>query len=171
MKIKILVLSLITILMSCKNTQDESSLENKDENISKDITEKDLSKLDFIEFNLDVKTKKVIENWEEYNQLQGVITNVKKADLSFFRDNKEEIKVLFKDLLLNIPTEVNTDATLARIVALETKLYKLESLSNLSTTSKKELSKVIQEFLESFSNLNFQMNKKIEKDNQIIEKP
>tara|TARA_R110002050_G_scaffold298611_1_gene462224 strand:- start:1110 stop:1619 length:510 start_codon:yes stop_codon:yes gene_type:complete len=169
MKIKILVLSLITILMSCKKTQDDTLLEHK--NVSKEITEKDLSKLDFIEFTLDVKTKKAIENWQEYHQLQDVITNVKKGDLSFFSDNKEGIKTLFKDLLLNIPDQVNNDATLARIVALETKLYKLESLSNLSTTSKEELSLVIQEFLESFSNLNFQMNKKIEKDNQNIEKP
>ena len=77
MKIKILVLSLITILMSCKKTQDDTLLEHK--NVSKEITEKDLSKLDFIEFTLDVKTKKAIEDWQAYNQLQDVITNVKKG--------------------------------------------------------------------------------------------
>jgi len=169
MKFKILVLSLIMLLVACKYSQDESSSENNDK--SDAITEKDLSKLEFIEFALDVKTKKAIEDWQEYNQLQDVITNVKKGDLSFFKDNKAGIKSLFRDLLANIPDLINNDATLARIVALETKLYKLESLSNLPTTDKEELSVVIQEFLESFSNLNFQMNKKIEKDNQLIEKP
>lgn len=170
MNIKFLVaFCFFIVLVSCKKQQDETPLENK--NLSEEITEKELSKLEFIEFTLDVKTKKAIEDWQEYNQLQDVITNVKKGDLSFFKDNKQGIKTLFRDLLANIPDLVNNDATLARIVALETKLYKLESLSNLSTTDKEELSMVIQEFLESFSNLNFQMNKKIEKDNQLIEKP
>lgn len=171
MKIKVLVtLSLIILLMSCKKTQEDTT-ENNTSDTSQKITEKDLSNLDFIEFTLDVKTEKAVENWQEYNQIQDVVTNVKKGDLSFFRDNTDGIKNIFKDLLKNIPSEVNTNATLARIVALETKLYKLESISNLSTTSKEELSMVIEEFLESFSNLNFQMNKKIEKDNNQIEKP
>jgi hypothetical protein len=171
MKIKVLVtLSLITMVMSCKKIQEDTT-ENHTDNSGEKITEKELSNLDFIEFTLDGKTKKTIENWEEYNQLEEVINNVKKGDLSFFRDNTEVIKALFKDLLKNIPTEVNTNATLARIVALETKLYKLESLYNLSTTSREELSMVIKEFLQSFSNLNFQMNKKLEKDNNDIEKP
>ena len=171
MKIKVLVtLSLITMVMSCNKTQEDTT-ENHTDNSGEKITEKELSNLDFIEFTLDGKTKKTVENWEEYNQLEEVINNVKKGDLSFFRDNTEVIKALFKDLLKNIPTEVNTNATLARIVALETKLYKLESLYNLSRTNKEELSKVIKEFLQSFSNLNFQMNKKLEKDNNDIEKP
>lgn len=171
MKIKVLVtLSLITMVMSCKNIQEDTT-ENYTDNNGEKITEKELSNLDIIEFTLDVKTKKAIENWEEYNQLQEVVKNVKKGDLSFFIDNTEVIKTLFKDLLKNIPSEVNTNATLARIVALETKLYKLESLYNLSTTSKEELSTVIKEFLQSFSNLNFQMNKKLEKDYNDIEKP
>lgn len=171
MKIKVLVtLSLITMVMSCKKTHKDTA-ENYIDNSGEKITEKELSNLDFIEFTLDVTTKKAVENWQEYNQLQEVITNVKKGDLSFFSDNTEVIKTLFKDLVKNIPSEVNTNATLARIVTLETKLYKLESLYNLSTTSKEELSMVIKEFLQSFSNLNFQMNKKLEKDNNYIEKP
>tara|TARA_R110002049_G_scaffold309149_2_gene517604 strand:+ start:57 stop:572 length:516 start_codon:yes stop_codon:yes gene_type:complete len=171
MKVKVLVaLSLIIVSISCKKPQEDTT-ENKTDNTSKKITEKDLSNLDFIEFTLDAKTKKAVEDWQEYHQLEDVITNVKKGDLSFFSDNAESLKILIKDLLKNIPSEVNNNATLARIVALETKLYKLESLSNLATTSKEELVMIIKEFLESFSNLNFQMNKKLEKDNNYIEKP
>ena len=54
---------------------------------------------------------------------------------------------------------------------METKFLKLESLVNLSTTSKTELIANIQDFLIAFSNLNLQMNKKIENDNIIIERP
>lgn len=172
MSIKFLALvSMFTIFFSCKQTKEDTLAENTNGNTTQEITEKDLSNLDFIEFALDPKTEQVIEDWQEYYQLQDVIINVKKGDLSFFSDNKKGIKVLFHELLENIPDEVNSPATLARILALKTKLYKLESLSNLTTTSKEELKETIKEFLESFSNLNFQMNKKIEKDNQNIEKP
>lgn len=160
---------ILTIFFSCKKTQDQSLVVN--ESIDELLTEKDLLNLDFIEFALDTKTEDKIENWEAYYELQDVIIAVKKADLDFFKDNEEGIKTLFTSLEENIPDSVNSPPTLARILALKTKLLKLESLSNLTTTSKQELSDTIKEFLESFSNLNFQMNKKIEKDNLKIIKP
>lgn len=163
------VLCVLTILFSCKKTQENNFVEN--ENTSQDFSEKDLSNLDFIEFTLDPKTQSIIKDWEEYFRLQDVVTEVKKGDLSFFSDNKEEILQLIKSLFESIPDQVNSSATQARLIALETKFYKLESISNLTTTGKQELSNTIKEFLESFSNLNFQMNKKIEKDSRIIEKP
>lgn len=66
---------------------------------------------------------------------------------------------------------MNSDATLARISALETHLYKLKSLANLESTSKDELLLTIKDFLISFSNFNFQMNQKIEADGINIAKP
>lgn len=171
MNIKFLsILILFILFFSCKKNQDNDDITN---NGVENIKEKDLSKLDYIEFALDSRTEKVIEedDWLEYYQLQEVITNVKKGDLTFFNDNDDAIKTLLKDLKEKIPGKINYPPTIARITALETKLYKLESLSNLSTTSKQELSLIIKEFLESFSNLNLQMNKKIEKDSRKIEKP
>lgn len=165
------VVCMLTIIFSCKKNKEESLTENIDVKASQDITEKDLSKLNFTEFVLDTKTENIVKDWQEYYQLQDAVISAKKGDLSFFKDNKEGIKTIFRELVLNIPDSVNSDATLARILALETKLYKLESLSNLPTTSKQELTNTIKEFLESFSNFNFQMNKKTEKDSRIIEKP
>ncbi len=163
------VLIVLTILFSCKKTQENNLAEN--ETTSQGISEKELSNLDFIEFTLDPKTENSIKDWEEYFRLQDVVAEVRKGNLSFFSDNEAEIDGLFKTLIENIPDEVNSSATLARIVALKTKFYKLKSFSNLANTDKQELSDIIKEFLESFSNLNFQMNKKIEKDSRIIEKP
>jgi hypothetical protein len=165
------VVFMLTTIFSCKQNKAEDISETIDVIVNQDITEKDLSKLSFTEFVLDAKTENIVKNWREYYQIQDAVKKAKKGDLSFFKDNDVEIKTILKDLVLNIPDSVDSDATLARILALETKLYKLESLSNLPTTSKKELSNTIKEFLESFSNFNFQMNKKIEKDSRIIEKP
>ena len=46
--------------------------------------------------------------------------------------------------------------------------YKLNSTINLMTSTKSELKKSIIDLLEAYSNLNFQINKKFEKDSQNI---
>ena len=165
------IFSFLIIFSSCRNTQDPDSATLVDESTSEEITEKDLSNLNFIEFALDSKTEILVKDWKGYYDLQDVITNVKNGDLSFFNDDEDRIKILLEDLKSSIPSEVSSAATSARILALETKLYKLESLSNITTATKQELTNGIKEFLASFSNLNFQMNKKVEKDSREIIKP
>lgn len=172
MRINILiVVSLFILCFSCKKTQDNTSTDTIEQNKDQEITEKDIANINYTEYALDSKTEDVIQNWAEYLQLQDIILNIKKGDLSFFNDNKDVIKLLLKELKSNIPKQVSSPSITARILVLETKLYKLESLSNLSTTSKEELIGTINEFFVSFSNLNLQMNKQIEFDNRSIEKP
>ena len=172
MNIKFLSLILLFVVcFSCKNTQEKNTNTAVDENLKRDISKDDISNLDPIEYVLDEKTETIIENWSEYSELNDVITNVRDGDLSFFKDNDDVIKTLFKNLKTKIPEAIKTPSITARMVALETKFYKLKSLSNLSNTTKAELNAVIKEFLESFSYFNLQMNKKIENDSQNTEKP
>lgn len=172
MRIKtLIILSLLIIFFSCKKDQENNTGDHVGDNDNKGITEKDISKIDYIEFALGLKTEEVVKDWQSYHELQDAIINIKKGDLSFFNDNDEAINTLLKELKTSIPKETNTPSILARITALETKLYKLESLSNLSTTSKKELIATIKDFLVAFSSLNLQINKKIEFDSRKIEKP
>lgn len=172
MNIKILsILSIFILIFSCKKTQDDNLTDENKDNASQKLSESDISKMDYTDFVLDERTEQAIEDWEEYEQLQDIISNVKKGDLSFFRNNEDAVKALLKDIKTNIPMAVNTPETLARIQVLETKIYKLESLSNLTSTLKDELNSTIKEFFISVSNLNFQMNKKLEKENQNIVRP
>jgi hypothetical protein len=157
------------VLFSCKKTQGTTS--DTSETESQEITEKDISKIDYIEFLLDEKTETYTAQWVEYNQLQEVIDNIKSGDMSFLYNNKGVIDSTLVEFKQNIPEILNTPSVNARINAFETKMLKLESLSNLSTTSKQELLLVIEDFFVAFSNLNLQMNKKIEFDNQNILKP
>ncbi|CAH8287515.1 hypothetical protein EV196_109165 [Mariniflexile fucanivorans] len=172
MKMKFLsVLCILIITISCKKNQEQSDV---DINISADsleVKQKDVSKIKYTDYILDSRAENAIIHWESYKKLEDVVSSVKKADLSFFYKNNKEVKELLVNLKQNIPLEVNSPSILSRISALETKLLKLESLANLSTTSKAELLANIQDFLVAFSNLNLQMNKKIENDNIIIEKP
>lgn len=172
MNIKFLsFLCFLMITFSCKKTQDVSDISDDKKTDSLAIGAKDVSKIRYTDYILDTKTENLIIFWDAYKELQGVIDGVKNADFSFFYNNKKEVNELLINLKQNIPVEVNNPSILSRISALETKILKFESLINLTTTSKTELLANIQDVLVAFSNLNLQMNKKIELDNIIIERP
>lgn len=159
--------------LSCKKTT-PASTENSDDAAKKSqiITEKDVSKLNYLDFGIDDRVEPIIESWQEFNQLESIIENTKKGDLSYFKtDAKKNLRTLFSDIRETIPDTINTPAILARIKVVETKLYKTESLSNLSTTKKQELLNALKELFVSFSNLSFQLNWKMESDSQNIERP
>ena len=168
----LIILSFLILLTSCKKTQEETIEENlTKQNTNKGITEQDISKLKYVEYILDSKTEKAIRDWDEFKQLNDVIINIKKGDLTYFIDNKKVVKLLLKELKQNIPTSISSESILSRILVVETKLLQLESLLNLTTTSKKELLENIKIFLIASSNLNYQLNKKVEFDSRTIEKP
>ncbi|WP_372752889.1 hypothetical protein [Mariniflexile sp.] len=172
MSIKLLsVLSVFIVMISCKEKQEPAKQEEKNPLDSKTIKAKDIAKFKYTDYILDSRAGDSIANWNEYKQLEDVVISVKKGDLSFFISNGKGVTELMVNLKQNIPLEIKSDAIMARLTAIETKILKLESLSNLSTTGKPELLSVIEEFLVAFSNLNLQMNKKIENDNIIIERP
>lgn len=171
MKIKFLSVFILVFLFACNNKQKPSELTVVKKVDSQLIKEKDIAKLKYTEYLLDDRTEQAVVTWAEYTQLNNVIGKIKKGDLSFFKDNENAIVDLLKNIKQTIPLEVNTTSILARLTAVETKFLKLESLVNLSTTSKSELLERTNELLVAFSNLNLQMNKKLEGDNIIIEKP
>lgn len=167
----LLYIILVSCFFSCRKTQVTQELKTGKDGSSLKITKEDISKLNYAEFILDPRTKKSDEFWQSYSELAEVIAEVNQADLSFFKDNNEIIAALIKDLTATVPEEVNTPLIQARLVALETKMLKLESVVNLSNPEKKEVLFVIRDFLTAFSNLNLQINKKFEKESQNVQKP
>lgn len=164
---------IVLMCLSCKKTN-QTTNENNDEATKKSqvITEKDIAKLSYLDFGIDERVKPIIESWQEFKQLETIIENIKKGDLFYFKaDAKKNLKILLRVIRETIPDTINTPAILARITVVETKLYKTESLLNLSTTKKQELLISIKELLESYSNLSFQLNKKMENDSQNFEIP
>lgn len=166
----ILIFCLCFVLFSCKGNQGNEGVDNA-ETSSQEIAEKEISNIDYIEFLLDPKTEEFAEQWIEYNQLSEVIENIKIGDFSFFYDNRESINVTLTEFKSSIPEPLNTSSITARMTAFETKLLKFESLCNLASKQKEELLSAIKEVLVAFSNLNLQMNKKVEFDAQNIQRP
>ena len=165
------IIFLSVCLFACKQGKKEMVTENLITIDSLKVTKDDISKLNYVEFILDGKAYNLFGSWASYDELDNHITNLKQGDLSFFKENPELLDAFVKDLKETIPENAKTPAIEARVKELETKIYKLQSFLNLSNTNKNKLLPAIQELLVSFSNLNLQINKKIEKESQIIEKP
>ena len=157
MKLKFLgIVWVLLFFVSCKKKQDDAALVVEKPVESQVIKVKDIAKIKYTDYILDSRAEDSIVNWMAYKQLDEVVNNLKKADLSFFKANEKNVKELVRNLKQTIPAEINNNAITARITALETQLLKLESLYNLSTTTKPELLENIRAFLVAFSNLNLQ---------------
>ena len=91
---------------------------------------------------------------------------------TFEIDNRPE-SVYFNviDLEETIPADIKTQSIEARVLAFKTKLLNLKDLKNLSFIDKKDILFATKEVFVAFSNLNLQINKKLEKDSQNIERP
>ena len=165
------ILSFLFLFFSCKKTQENDINGEEEQKKTQFITEQDVAKLRYIEYALDSKTEEIVADWGEFIQIDELVVDIKKGDISFFTENKESIPLLVKELKQNIPESLNSSSIIARLLVLETKILKLRSLANLSTTTKTELLNNIKEFFVAYYTLTFQMNKKVEFDTRTIERP
>jgi hypothetical protein len=175
LKIKNLILlsSLLLFLNSGCNNTTESSEKNLEEVSSKKlkVNANDISQLKYTEFVLSNLSEKSIEDWLKFQELQEEIEILKKGDLSFFKDEKAILQSFFKDLKVEIPESLNTPSILVRLSVLETTVFKLEGISNITNIKSELLLNAIKDVLVANSNVTLQMNKKFEKDSQNIKKP
>jgi len=165
------ILSLLICLVACNQSNNKDLPDSQNKIDSLKISKEDISKLEYVEFVLDEKATTLFGSWPSYIELENHIADLKQGDISFFKDNPELIDAFIKDFKETVPEEINSPAILARIKALETKIYKLQSVTNLSNRNKNTIYPVIKELLISYSNLNLQINKKLEKESQAIQKP
>lgn len=164
------VVILVLFFCSCKDIR-ESPTHLQDTKRQQHITVKDLGALNVTSYELDAETLTIVNDWKSYQQIENLVNTIKKGELHVLVDGEEDLKLVLKRIRNDLPKEIKNQSVLARILVLETKLLKLKSFYSLTTTTKQELLNRIQEFLLAFENLNFQINKKVEFDARIIEKP
>lgn len=167
---KVFYIIILFLVFSCGKTQ-QTEVVQEDALSTSNITKEDIASISYTEYVIDHKVALLTENWPKYNELQDVIEKLKLGDVSYFRNNKEIVLALLKDLNETIPETLNSPAVLARLVAMENAILKLESLANLTNIKKEDMVEVIGEVLIAHNNLNLQMNKKIERESQKIYKP
>lgn len=128
------------------------------------ITAKAIENFDFTDYALSSEAEVVISKWEKYQGLAKQMSYLRKADLSFFNGDKQLLKTAIEDFTTTIPEELKTNPILSRIVILETTLLKLNENLRIDNIHNDVKLSSVKDVLESFSNLNYQINKKIEFD-------
>ncbi|WP_334112052.1 hypothetical protein [Paucihalobacter sp.] len=161
---------MIAIVFSCQNKTETAKTIEK-ETTSNEISAKDISELKYTDYVLDAEAKNILMDWQRFQELNLQLGYLKQGDLNFFKNQQEEVKTLFDSLKVNIPEPINVKPIVSRITVLETKSLKLHTNLTLNNIEKATKLASIKEVLVAHANLILQINKKIEYDANVYERP
>ncbi|MCA0131400.1 hypothetical protein [Winogradskyella alexanderae] len=168
MKQGILILNVfLLILCACDGPNETSANENLEQQEVQEslkITEKSIEEFQFTDYVLSSDGEKAVSNWEKYQELAIQISYLKKADLSFFNGESNLITEFIEEFKSNVPEDLETNPIVSRVVVLETAMYRLNANLTLDNIEDEEKLMSVKAVLVAFSNLNNQINKKLERD-------
>ena len=160
------------IFMSCNSRSRENEVVKVDTNLRADvITSHDIDNLKYTDYILSNDSQKAVIDWQKYQELYIQLGFLKTADMSFFNGEKLILKKFMNELKTEIPEAINTEIIQSRLIALETKMLKFNSVLHLENIPKTEQLSTLKEFLVAAANLKLQINKKLELDANNILKP
>ena len=157
-KISIIIISII----SCNEVAVE---EIKDNSSSKIVNYSEIN----LESVYKIKLYSNIDEWINYVELSEYINQLNLNDYSSLIDNKKYLIRFFNGIKNTIPTDINKPEIKSRLTVIETDFLRLESmLSNYESNENAKI-KMVKKINNSFSNLNFQIDKLTEKQEIIPE--
>ena len=151
-KISIILIS----IFSCKEVVVE---EVKNNLSSKTINYSEIN----LESVYEIKLYSNIDEWINYVELNNYINQLNLNDYSTLIDNKQYLIRFFNGIKNTIPTDINKPEIKSRLTVIETDFLRFESmLSNYESNEEAKI-KMVKKINNSFSNLNFQIDKLTEK--------
>ena len=157
-KISIILISII----SCKEVVVEEVKSNLS---SKTINYSEIN----LESVYEIKLYSNIDEWINYVELNDYINQLNLNDFSTLIDNKQYLIRFFNGIKNTIPTDINKPEIKSRLTVIETDFLRFESmLSNYELNEDVKI-KIVKKINNSFSNLNFQIDKLTEKQEIIPE--
>ena len=105
----------------------------------------------------------ILESWLNYTELAEYINQFNSNDFSSLIDNKKYLIRFFNGIKNTIPDVLNQPEISSRLTVIETDFLKLESMLSNFEISSDQKNKMVKRINNSFSNLNFQIDKVIEK--------
>ena len=148
--------------LSCKETNNGIQ---EDKTVSKDIR--------YNEVNFDlihkIKYYEAVEKWINYSELSEFIAQINSADYSSLIDNKKFLLRFFKGIKYSTPNELNKSEIISRLTVIETDFLLFEAMLSNYEIENDEKIKIVKKINNSFSNLNFQIDKLLEKQSIIAD--
>ena len=151
-KISIILISIV----SCKEVVIQ---EIKDNSSSKIINYSEIN----LESVYEIKLYSNIDEWINYVELNDYINQLNLNDYSTLIDNKQYLIRFFNGIKNTIPTEINKPEIKSRLTVIETDFLRFESMLSNYESNKETKLKMVKKINNSFSNLNFQIDKLTEK--------
>ena len=111
----------------------------------------------------EVKYYSSIEQWINYFELNEFIEQLNSNDYSSLIDNKKFLLRFFRGIKFSIPDEINKPEIKSRLTVIETDFMRFESMLSNYEIEKEIKIKMVKKINNSFSNLNFQIDKLLEK--------
>lgn len=167
MKIGFYILSCLCFLLISSCDEDKTSTKVvKTENNEQTpiITAKAIENFKYTDYALSPESETALANWEKYQELAIQISYLKKTDLSFFNSDKAELKKFIIELKASTPKEFLTNPIISRTLIVETALLRLNQNLSLDHIDDQSKLQSIKDVLIAFSNLNYHINKKLERD-------
>lgn len=153
------------MLMSCGEDKPSTEVSETENTIQKPtITTKAIENFDYTDYALSAESENALADWEKYQELAIQISYLKKADLSFFNGEKAILKKFMDEFKAGTPKQFLTNPIISRTVILETSILRLNENLRLSNVDESTRLLNIKDVLIAFSNLNYQINKKLERD-------
>ncbi|MBF8151519.1 hypothetical protein ITJ86_16570 [Winogradskyella sp. F6397] len=167
MNIRLVLLFLSCLMvLSCNEdtntTKDLETSENTSQN--KKITAKTIEAITYEDYALSSEAEAEVVTWERYHELATQLSYLKKADFSFFNGDIDLLKKFIKEFDAQMPSQFRTNPIISRNAIIETELLKLNENLTIDNISRDEKLLNIKALFISFSNLNYQINKKLEDD-------
>ena len=147
---------LVLVFFSCKKELKKSSKEIPNNN---EIAFIQLEFENIYKSNNDL----ILESWLNYTELAEYINQFNSNDFSSLIDNKKYLIRFFNGIKNTIPDVLNQPEISSRLTVIETDFLKLESMLSNFEISSDQKNKMVKRINNSFSNLNFQIDKVIEK--------
>ena len=151
-EISIILISII----SCKEVVVE---EVKNNLSSKTINYSEIS----LESIYKIKLYSNIDGWINYIELNEYVNQLNLNDYSSLIDNKQYLIRFFNGIKNTIPTDINKPEIKSRLTVIETDFLRFESMLSSYESNEEEKVKMVKKINNSFSNLNFQIDKLTEK--------
>lgn len=173
MKIGLYLISAICFLfLGCTDKEASSKVSEIENNEQTSlITKKTIENFAYTDYALSPESEKALANWEKYQELAIQISYLKKTDLSFFKGDRDELKKFINEFKASTPKEFMTNPIISRTVIVETALLKLNENLTLDHIEDRIKLLSIKEVLIAFSNLNYRMNKKLERERYDLIEP
>ena len=151
------LLPVFILLLCCEES-------NKEE---KQQINTDSKVINYSELNLEsiykIQNYNQIDNWMNYIELSEFIEQLNLNDFSSVIDNKKYLIRFFNVIKNTIPSDINKPEIKSRLTVIETDFLRFEAMISNYEINDRIKTKMVKKINNSFSNLNFQIDKLTEK--------